>query len=75
MDGGLALDFHAFTRLFLSRTLLTEPKYDPCQSLYTFTRTKQPRPELIVSLAAHEETVASTYPRVTGSTSPVQKTP
>jgi len=59
MDGGLDLDFHAFTRLFLSRNLLTEPEYDLCQRLYTFIRANQPCPELIVRLVADEETVAA----------------
>lgn len=59
MDGGLDLDFHAFTRLFLSRNLLTEPEYDLCRRLYTFIRTALPRPELFVRLAADEETVAA----------------
>jgi len=59
MDGGLDLDFHGFTRLFLSRTLLTEPEYDLCQRLFTFIRITQPRPELFVRLVADEETVAS----------------
>jgi deoxyadenosine/deoxycytidine kinase len=58
MDGGLDLDFHGFTRLFLSRNLLTEPEHGLCQRLYTFIRANQPRPELIVRLVADEETVA-----------------
>ena len=59
MDGGLDLDFHAFTRLFLSRNLITEPEYDLCRRLYTFIRTALLRPELFVRLAADEETVAA----------------
>jgi deoxyadenosine/deoxycytidine kinase len=58
MDGGLDLDFHGFTRLFLSRKLLAEPEYDLCQRLYTLIRATLPRPELIVRLVADEETVA-----------------
>src|SRR5512147_2718429 len=38
MDGGLDLDFHGFTRLFLSRGLLSEPEYDLCRRLYAFIR-------------------------------------
>ena len=59
MDGGLDLDFHGFTRLFLHRDLLTEPEYDLCRRLYSFIRTSLPRPELFVRLEADEETVAA----------------
>ena len=59
MDGGLDLDFHAFTRLFLHRNLLTEPEYDLCRRLYDFIRISLPRPELFVRLVADEETVAA----------------
>ena len=59
IDGGLDLDFHCFTRLFLSRNLLSEPEYDLCRRLYDFIRAALPRPELIVRLVADEDTVAS----------------
>ena len=58
IDGGLDLDFHCFTRLFLSRNLLSEPEYDLCQRLYDFIRAALPRPEFIVRLVADEETIA-----------------
>lgn len=59
IDGGLDLDFHCFTRLFLSRNLLSEPEYDLCQRLYDFIRAALPRPEFIVRLVADEGTVAN----------------
>ena len=59
MDGGLDLDFHGFSRLFLHRNLLTEPEYDLLRRLYAFIRTTLPRPELFVRLVADEETVAA----------------
>jgi len=59
IDGGLDLDFHCFTRLFLSRNLLSEPEYDLCQRLYDFIRADLPRPEFIVRLVADEGTVAN----------------
>src|SRR5690242_9360593 len=34
VDGGLDLDFHGFSRLFLSRGLLSEPEYDLCRRIY-----------------------------------------
>lgn len=58
MDGGLDLDFHGFTRLFLSRGLLTQPEYDLCARLYRLLRESLPGPELIVRLSADEITVA-----------------
>jgi deoxyadenosine/deoxycytidine kinase len=58
MDGGLDLDFHGFTRLFLSRRLLSDSEFDLCQRLYKFIRATLPRPELFVRLMADEETVA-----------------
>lgn len=58
MDGGLDLDFHGFTRLFLSRGLLDQPGFDLCERLYRFIRATLPPPELIVSLVADPETVA-----------------
>ncbi len=58
MDGGLDLDFHGFTRLFLSRGLLSQPEYDLCLRLYTLLRKSLPGPELIVRLWADDRTVA-----------------
>jgi deoxyadenosine/deoxycytidine kinase len=59
IDGGLDLDFHGFTRLFLSRNLLSQPEFDLCRRLYTFIRETLPPPELIVRLNANDETVNS----------------
>jgi deoxyadenosine/deoxycytidine kinase len=58
-DGGLDLDFHGFTRLFLSRHLLSQPEFDLCRRLYTHIRETLPPPELIVRLHADVETVHS----------------
>lgn len=58
MDGGLDLDFHGFTRLFLSRGLITAPEHDLCRRLYNLVRESLPPPELIVRLWADEITVA-----------------
>lgn len=59
IDGGLDLDFHGFTRLFLRRSLLAEPEFDLCRRLYTLIRKTLPPPDLIVRLVADEGTVAS----------------
>jgi len=59
MDGGLDLDYHGFTRLFLRRGLLTQPEHDLCRRLYAFIRESLPGPELIVRLCADEETVSA----------------
>jgi deoxyadenosine/deoxycytidine kinase len=58
MDGGLDLDFHGFTRLFLSRNLLSQREYDLCRRFYLLTRDLLPLPELIVRLRADEEAMA-----------------
>jgi deoxyadenosine/deoxycytidine kinase len=58
MDGGLDLDFHGFTRLFLHRNLLTQPEFDLCERVYNLIRESSPGPELIVRLCADESTVA-----------------
>lgn len=63
MDGGLDLDFHGFTRLFLHRGLLSQPEFDLCRRLYTFARTCLPPPDLIVRLRTDEETVAGRMSR------------
>ena len=59
IDGGLDLDFHGFTRLFLSRNLLNQNEFDLCRRLYLLIRATLPPPELIVRLNADVETVAS----------------
>lgn len=63
MDGGLDLDFHGFTRLFLRRNLLSRPEFDLCRRFYTLVRTCLPPPELIVRLRTDEETVADRMSR------------
>jgi len=63
MDGGLDLDFHGFTRLFLSRNLLNQNEFDLCRRFYLLTRELLPVPELIVRLKTDEETVAGRLSR------------
>jgi deoxyadenosine/deoxycytidine kinase len=63
MDGGLDLDFHGFTRLFLRRNLLSQNEFDLCRRFYSLTREFLPMPELIVRLVADEETVADRLSR------------
>lgn len=58
LDGGLDLDFHGFTRLFLSRNLLSQNEFDLCRRFYFLVRDLLPQPELIVRLKADEGTVA-----------------
>lgn len=57
-DGGLDLDFHGFTRLFLHRNLLSQPEYDLCQRFYFLIRELLPLPDLVVRLNADEGIVA-----------------
>lgn len=63
MDGGLDLDFHGFTRLFLNRNLLSQKEFDLCRRFYFLTRELLPMPELIVRLKTDEETVAGRLSR------------
>jgi len=63
MDGGLDLDFHGFTRLFLSRNLLNQNEFDLCRRFYLLARTLLPLPELIVKLKADEAIVTDRLSR------------
>ena len=63
MDGGLDLDFHGFTRLFLSRNLLSHDEFDLCRRFYALARELLPSPELIIRLKADEGTVAGRLSR------------
>jgi deoxyadenosine/deoxycytidine kinase len=65
MDGGLDLDFHGFTRLFLSRNLLSQNEFDLCRRFYDLIRTNTPSPELTIRLKADEETVSGRLSRRT----------
>lgn len=58
MDGGLDLDFHGFTRLFLSRGWLSQNEFDLCRRFYLLVRDLLPLPDIIVRLRADEGTVA-----------------
>jgi len=59
VDGGLDLDFHGFTRLFLHRNLISQNEFDVCHRFYTFTRSILPYPELLVRLKTDRETVSN----------------
>ena len=63
MDGGLDLDFHGFTRLFLSRNLLNQNEFDLCRRFYLLMREFLPLPDLIVRLYADERIVAERLSR------------
>lgn len=63
MDGGLDLDFHGFTRLFLSRNLLDQNEFGLCRRFYLLVRDLLPLPDLIVRLRADEEKVAGRLSR------------
>ena len=57
MDGGLDLDFHGFTRLFLTRGWLSENEFDLCRRFYEHTRTLLPPPDLVIALSASAKTI------------------
>jgi deoxyadenosine/deoxycytidine kinase len=57
MDGGFDLDYQGFARLFHARRLLTDAEFGLCTRLYELVRSTQPRPELVVALAARADVV------------------
>lgn len=57
MDGGLDLDFHGFTRLFLTRGLLNDAEFDLCRRFYSLIRGLLPPPDLIIALHADPQTI------------------
>jgi deoxyadenosine/deoxycytidine kinase len=57
MDGGLDLDFHGFTRLFLTRGWLNKNEFDLCRRFYEHTRALLPPPDLIIALSASAKTI------------------
>jgi len=59
MDGGLDLDFHGFTKLFLARNLVSQNEFDICQRFYRLMREFLPLPELVVRLKTDEEKIAA----------------
>jgi deoxyadenosine/deoxycytidine kinase len=58
MDGGLDLDFHGFTRLFLTHGWLSDAEYDLCRRVYLLVRAHQPAPDHIIHLHANEKTIS-----------------
>ena len=57
MDGGLDLDYHGFTRLFLARGFLSDAELDLCRRLYSWTRNLLPLPDLIIHLTASRQII------------------
>lgn len=57
MDGGLDLDFHGFTRLFLDRGLTSAAEFDLCRRLHALIRQSLPPPDLVIHLRADAQTV------------------
>jgi deoxyadenosine/deoxycytidine kinase len=60
-DGGLDLDYHIFTRLFLNRNLLSQTEYDLCERLYQILRTSLPAPELTIFIHADLASIISRF--------------
>jgi deoxyguanosine kinase len=57
IDGGLDVDFYAFTRLFHTRGYLSGAEFDLCRRLYTQLRLALPAPELVVHLTATDDVI------------------
>lgn len=60
-DGGLEMDFHVFTRLFLAKGYLTSAEFDLCKRLYAQLRAALPPPDLIIRLTAPLAVVARRF--------------
>ncbi len=58
-DGGLDLDYHVFSRLFLENNYLTQDEFALVQRLYRLLRTLLPPPDCIVRLNIPLEVIAS----------------
>ncbi len=61
IDGGLDLDFHAFTRLFHARGYLSDAEFALCARLYGSLRALLDPPDLILRLAAPLPVVEARY--------------
>lgn len=60
-DGGLAVDYHLFTRRFHQRGYLSDAEYDLCTRLNAFVRLALPPPDLIIRLVAPLDVIAARY--------------
>ena len=63
IDGGLDLDFHAFTRLFHTRGYLSDNELALCARLYGTLRASLGPPDLILHLTAPLAVVEARYAR------------
>lgn len=61
MDGGLELDFYAFTRLFHRKGYLSQAEFELCERLYRSLRASLPPPELTTWLHADSQTIIERY--------------
>ncbi len=61
IDGGLDLDFHAFTRLFHARGYLSDAEFALCARLHATLRALLGPPDLILRLTAPLAVVAERY--------------
>ncbi len=57
VDGGLDLDYQAFTHLFHVRGWLTNSEYNLCKRFYKFIRAYLPPPDLIIHLTISPEVI------------------
>ena len=61
IDGGLDLDFHIFSRLFLQKGYLSQADFEICQRIYYLLREFLPPPEVVVYLSAPLPEIMSRY--------------
>jgi len=60
-DGGLDIDFHIFTKLFLYKNIITQLEYNQLSDLYQFFRRHLPYPDTIIYLTANQEQIKQRY--------------
>lgn len=61
LDGGLEMDFHVFTRLFLHRGYLDQADFLLCERFYRFIRKLLPVPDQVIFLDTPLELVRQRY--------------
>jgi deoxyadenosine/deoxycytidine kinase len=60
-DGGLDLDFHVFTKLFLKKNFLSTDDFSLCERLYEMIRVAQPPPDKIIWMQAPLDVVGKRF--------------
>jgi len=60
-DGGLDIDFHIFTKLFLKKNMIDQSEFNQLSDLYHFFRRHLPFPDRLIYLTANQEMIKQRY--------------